>query len=101
MGGRGCRRWRGNDEGRPRKCLASMIGRCLDSRAAMAAPKPKDFAKLVLWHLAGLRADVRQFRHQYLTHVASVSKVRPEELERKWKAQHRRLRDAIYKEALE
>ena len=67
----------------------------------MAAPKPKDFAKIVLWHLAGLRADVRQFRHQYLTHMASVSKVPPAELERKWKAQHRRLRDAIYKEALE
>ena len=67
----------------------------------MPSPKPKDFAKLVLWHLASLRADVRQFRHQYLTHMAATSKVPVAQLERKWKAQHRRLRDTLYQEALE
>jgi hypothetical protein len=67
----------------------------------MAKPRPNEFAKMVLWHLASLRADVRQFRHQYLTHMATTSKVPFAELERKWKAQHRNLRDRIYKEALE
>jgi hypothetical protein len=67
----------------------------------MPKPRPNDFAKLVLWHLASIRADVRQFRHQYLTQMASSSKVPLAELERKWKAQHRKIRDALYKEALE
>ena len=67
----------------------------------MPRPKPNDFAKLVLWHLASLRADVRQFRHQYLTRMAASSRIPVAELERKWKAQHRRLRDTMYKEALE
>jgi hypothetical protein len=67
----------------------------------MSKPRPNDFAKLVLWHLASLRADVRQFRHQYLTKMASSSKVPLAELERKWKVQHRKIRDALYKEALE
>ena len=66
----------------------------------MATPNPKDFAKLVLWHLASLRADVRQFRHQYLIRMAASSKIPVAELEKKWKAQHRRLRDKMYKEAL-
>ena len=67
----------------------------------MPTPKPKDFAKLVLWHLASLRADMRQFRHQYLTRMSASSKIPVAELEKKWKAQHRRLRDTMYKEALE
>jgi hypothetical protein len=67
----------------------------------MPAPRPKDFAKLVLWHLAGLRADMRQFRHQYITHIAATSKIPVAALERQWKIQHRRLRDTIYKEAIE
>jgi hypothetical protein len=33
--------------------------------------------------------------------MASSSKVPLAELERKWKAQHRKLRDEMYKEALE
>ena len=45
--------------------------------------------------------DVRQFRHQYLTQMASTSKVPLQELEKKWKVQHRKIRDALYKEALE
>jgi hypothetical protein len=67
----------------------------------MPKPRPNDFAKLMLWHLASLRADVRQFRHQYLIQMAASSKVPLEDLERKWKAQHRKIRDALYKEALE
>ena len=66
----------------------------------MSQPDSKQFAKHLLWHIASLRADIGQFRHQYLGYMASLSGTPEKELDEKWKQQHAEIRDAIYQQAL-
>jgi hypothetical protein len=61
----------------------------------------EEFAKHVLWHLAGLRADFAQFQSMFLG-FAKMNGCEPDaELVAKWKKLHKDYRDTVYQDALQ
>jgi hypothetical protein len=55
---------------------------------------------MVLWQLAGIRAEQAQLRHQYLGQLATLSGEPEAVLAEKWKKQHADLQMQIYLETL-
>jgi hypothetical protein len=66
----------------------------------MSQPNPEVFAKVVLWHLCGLRADVILVKQDMIERQAKETGKPSEEIFQKVGKQHRKLRDNLYQEAL-
>ena len=66
----------------------------------MATPDPQAFAKSVLWHLAGLRADL--YANQLLlVELLATQKQKPAvEIQAQWKLEVEAMREKLYREAL-
>ena len=61
-------------------------------------PNPEQFARVMLWHLSGLRAEMAEL-HVRLARMEDVP-MSDEEL-KQWQERTNQLRDKIYLEALE
>ena len=61
----------------------------------------EDFAKHVLWHLAGLRADYAQWQSMFLGYAKMNGDEPDEEIIEKWKKLHTDYRDTLYQDALQ
>lgn len=68
----------------------------------MAKPDAEQFSRVVLWHLAGLRADVAEVQMQLLALETQAHGGLIQEAKQKARTQmNHELRDRLYREALE
>ena len=64
-------------------------------------PDAAQYARIVLWHLAGLRADVAGMHFQMLELLAKCGELPDKATQQKWEIRNHALRDKLYREALE
>lgn len=67
----------------------------------MAKPNPGEFAKSVLWHLAGVRAEVYQTQLLVIELLALQTGQSAKNIQARWKKQTQQLRERLYHEALQ
>ena len=67
----------------------------------MGKPNAEQFARIVLWHLAALRADVATLQAQTLRGFErDVGSPLPPELRAEWQEWTRKIREKLYVESL-
>lgn len=66
----------------------------------MEKPDPQAFAKSVLWHLAGLRADVYLNQLLLVELLAKQNQQPATVIQEQWRAQTEKMRRELYFEAL-
>ena len=66
----------------------------------MPNPNPEEFAKAMLWHLTGLRADMSQMQFAMIELKATLSQRDPVGISEKWLEDTKRLHKKLYQEAL-
>ena len=67
----------------------------------MSKPDPQAFARSVLWHLAGLRADVYETKLLVVEALAHVSSGEAKKIQKKWKKQRDKMEKNLYQQALQ
>lgn len=65
----------------------------------MPKPDPEEFARKVLWHISGLRAEVRNLHMMFARFLAADSGHSEEEVQTKWKKDCETLQKRIFLEA--
>ena len=66
----------------------------------MSKANPNEFAKSVLWHLAGLRAEVYQNQLLLIELLAHQTGQSAKAIRTRWKKETETLRDRLYSESL-
>jgi hypothetical protein len=67
----------------------------------MPNPNPEEFARKMLWHISGLRAEVRNLHMMFARFLAAQSGDSEEEVQRKWKKDCKKLQEELYLQAAE
>jgi hypothetical protein len=67
----------------------------------MAKPDPEEFARKLLWHISGLRAEVRNLHMMFARFLAAESGHSEEEVQTKWKSDSEAQQKELYLQALE
>jgi hypothetical protein len=65
----------------------------------MPNPNPEEFARKMLWHISGLRAEVRHTHMMLARIVAAELKIPEEEIQTKWLESCKLEQEKIYLEA--
>ena len=63
-------------------------------------PDPNEFARKMLWHIAGLRAEVRHVHMRLAELCASESGDSVQEVQKRWKKTCEDLQETIYLESV-
>lgn len=66
----------------------------------MSNPNPEQFARVILLHLAGLRADVAELQIRFLGYAAKHDGIPSEAVQEEWKRRTKELTAKLYSEAL-
>jgi hypothetical protein len=66
----------------------------------MSQPDPRQFAKIVLWHLAGLRADRLELHMRLAELSAHVTGIPEEEVRIKWATKNHAVQWKLYRDAV-
>jgi len=66
----------------------------------MSKPNAEEYAKILLWHISALRAEVRSLHMRFADHLAKQSGVDSKQLQKQWMRWCDRDRKQLYLQAL-
>lgn len=62
----------------------------------MSKPNAEEFARKLLWHVSGLRAEMRHLHMMFARFLAAQSGQKEEEVQAKWKLDCAKLQEEVY-----